>query len=107
MDAAMEEARSNKIGTTKRGIGPCYADKCLRVGIRVGDIFDEEYLKERLTTALNVKNIQFERCYNRAGFSFDEIYELLMQFKAYAGSLAINTPYYLHNEAKKREKYSA
>ena len=101
MDAAMEEARSNKIGTTKRGIGPCYADKCLRVGIRVGDIFDEEYLKERLTTALNVKNIQFERCYNRAGFSFDEIYELLMQFKAYAGSLAINTPYYLHNEAKK------
>lgn len=101
MDAAMEEARSNKIGTTKRGIGPCYADKCLRVGIRVGDIFDEEYLKERLSTALAVKNTQFERCYNRKGFSFDEIYDLLMQFKAYAGNLAINTPYYLHSEAKK------
>jgi len=52
LDGAMEEARSNKIGTTKRGIGPCYADKCLRVGIRVGDIFDEVYCKERITTAL-------------------------------------------------------
>ena len=101
LDGAMEEARSNKIGTTKRGIGPCYADKCLRVGIRVGDIFDEVYCKERITTALAIKNPQFERCYNREGFTFAETYDLLMTFKDYAGALAINTPYYLYNEAKK------
>ncbi|MGQ9842129.1 MAG: adenylosuccinate synthase [Spirochaetota bacterium] len=101
MDAAMEEARSNKIGTTKRGIGPCYADKCLRVGIRVGDIFDANTLKERLTTALHTKNIQLERCYSRKSFTFEEIFDLLMTFKDYVHNMVINTAYYLHSESQK------
>ena len=57
LDGAYEEMMGkNKIGTTKKGIGPCYSDKAKRIGIRVGDLLDPEYLHERLETALNVNN---------------------------------------------------
>lgn len=54
--AAEEKMGKNKIGTTKKGIGPCYADKAKRIGIRVGDLLDPEYLHERLENALNINN---------------------------------------------------
>ncbi|TFH41244.1 MAG: adenylosuccinate synthetase, partial [Chrysiogenales bacterium] len=63
MDEAMEEARSEKIGTTVRGIGQSYSDKCLRIGIRAGDIFDMKLLKKKVSLALNIKNPQLERIY--------------------------------------------
>src|SRR5215218_7180154 len=47
---------ANKIGTTGRGIGPAYADKINRVGIRIADIFDEEILNEKVEAALELKN---------------------------------------------------
>jgi adenylosuccinate synthase len=58
LDGAEESKRSSsqKIGTTKRGIGPCYEDKASRAGIRAGDILDEEYLKTRLSMILPKKN---------------------------------------------------
>jgi adenylosuccinate synthase len=45
----------NQIGTTKRGIGPCYADKALRLGIRIQDLLDESILKKKITAALHPK----------------------------------------------------
>ena len=50
LDGAEEGKRSDdqKIGTTKRGIGPCYSDKASRVGLRAGDILDEDWLRKRL-----------------------------------------------------------
>jgi len=98
IDAALEETRENKIGTTKRGIGPCYADKCLRIGIRTGDIMDEEYLKERITNVLKIKNMQLQGTYNEKPFSVDEIMDILMTFKKKAGAFIKNTPTYLHQE---------
>src|SRR5918997_53197 len=51
------EAKLGKreIGTTKRGIGPCYADKAARLGIRVQDVLDEKILKQKITAALEPK----------------------------------------------------
>lgn len=46
MDAAMEETKGRKIGTTRRGIGPAYADKALRIGIRICDLFEEDLLEK-------------------------------------------------------------
>lgn len=58
LDGAEENKRSNaqKIGTTKRGIGPCYADKSARSGLRAGDLLDPDYLKLRLEMVLPLKN---------------------------------------------------
>ena len=96
LDEAMEEFRSNKIGTTVRGIGPSYSDKCLRIGIRAGDIFDMKQLKEKVKLGVDIKNLQLERVYKRQGFTVDEIMEILNKFKKKCGSMVINTQHYLH-----------
>ena len=65
----------NKIGTTGRGIGPAYADKINRVGIRVADIFDEEILREKVEAALEVKNHLLTKVYNRRAITVEEVVE--------------------------------
>lgn len=76
LDELEEEARGDdKIGTTKRGIGPCYVDKAARSGIRVGDFIDSETFKEKLKQNLDAKNKLFKALYNHDGLSFDDIYK--------------------------------
>ncbi len=105
MDAAMENMRgSNKIGTTNRGIGPCYADKCLRIGIRAGDIFNEKVLRDRLDFALKLKNLQLEKVYGREPVSMDEIMDILNAFKKKAGSMITGTQDYLHSAVRAGKK---
>ncbi len=96
-DEAMEEFRSNKIGTTKRGIGPAYSDKCLRVGIRVGDVFDDDFMKERLEFDLKLKNLYLEKVFNKRPFTIDSVLDIIDRFRKRAGKMVINTPHYLHN----------
>lgn len=104
IDEAMEELRDDKIGTTKRGIGPSYSDKCLRTGIRTGDIFDDVYLRERVEFALKVKNLQLEKVHNRQPFTIKEIMDILYSFKKIAGGMIENTQLYLHNSLKNGKK---
>ncbi len=66
-----------KIGTTGRGIGPAYADKINRVGIRVADLFDEQILREKIEAALEVKNHLLTKAYNRRAITVDEVVEEL------------------------------
>jgi adenylosuccinate synthase len=73
------------IGTTRKGIGPAFADKVARIGIRAGDLLDKEVLRERLTTALDYKNRILTGVYKKAPLSFDEIYS---QYCQYADRLA-------------------
>ena len=56
---------ANKLGTTKRGIGPAYADKAFRVGIRVQDLLDQEIFQEKLRVSLNEKGPLLAKVYNR------------------------------------------
>ena len=56
----------NQIGTTKRGIGPCYADKAARLGIRVQDMLDEQILKKKIAAALEPKRQQLRPFAQRA-----------------------------------------
>ena len=87
-DELEEEARGdNKIGTTKRGIGPSYVDKVQRIGIRMADLVDDEAFKRRLEENLEIKNHKFEALYGREGFTFEEIHE---QYRKAAERL---TPY--------------
>jgi adenylosuccinate synthase len=64
-----------KIGTTKRGIGPTYADKAFRLGIRVQDLFDPKILRQKLEVALGEKNVWLERVYGAPPLELEELAE--------------------------------
>jgi adenylosuccinate synthase len=64
-----------KIGTTGRGIGPAYADKINRVGIRVQDLFDESILRQKVEAALNDKNQVLVKIFNRRAISAEKVVE--------------------------------
>ncbi len=61
------------LGTTKRGIGPAYADKASRVGLRVQDILDEKIFRQKLELVLKEKNALLAKAYNRLPLDIDEI----------------------------------
>ncbi len=83
LDQFRETKREHKIGTTGRGIGPCYADKAAREGIRIIDLFDEAAFKEKLQNNLEEKNAILTRIYNVEGFQFEGLYrEYLTYAKA-------------------------
>jgi adenylosuccinate synthase len=63
----------NKLGTTKRGIGPAYADKATRIGLRVQDLLDAKIFREKLDVVLREKNAVLSRVYNRLPLDADEI----------------------------------
>lgn len=88
IDEVEEERKgANKIGTTKKGIGPAYMDKAARIGIRIADLLDREIFEEKLTRNLKEKNRLLERFYETEGFKLedilDEYYEYGQQFKDY------------------------
>ena len=74
----------NQIGTTGRGIGPTYADKINRMGIRVADIFDEKILTQKIEAALEQKNHLLVKVYNRRAIEVDAVLE---EIAAYADDI--------------------
>ena len=81
-DQLQEESRDgeHKIGTTGRGIGPCYVDKYARIGIRVEDLLDENVLREKLNVALAEKNRILTGVYGKEPLAFDQIYDQALQW---------------------------
>ena len=80
LDGLEEEARGGKaIGTTRKGIGPAYADKVARLGIRAGDLLDKAVLLERLRSILNYKNTILTKVYEVSPLSLDEVYSKYCQ----------------------------
>jgi adenylosuccinate synthase len=73
-----------KIGTTRRGIGPCYADKAARLGIRVQDLLDPKILRQKIEVALAEKNVWLERVYGAEPLDLDEV---AGQYERYARRL--------------------
>src|SRR6202140_4702813 len=69
---------SKKIGTTGRGIGPCYQDKIARIGIRVSDVLDETLLAEKIEGALEFKNQVLVKIYNRKALDPAEVLDTLL-----------------------------
>jgi adenylosuccinate synthase len=69
---------SRRIGTTGRGIGPTYADKMNRVGIRVQDLFDEGILRKKVEGALELKNQLLTKVYNRRAVTVEEVVDELL-----------------------------
>ncbi|MBN2240432.1 MAG: adenylosuccinate synthase [Dehalococcoidales bacterium] len=76
-----EEARGKSaIGTTRKGIGPTFADKTARLGIRAGDLLEKDFFAERLKEILDYKNAILTKVYNAEPLSFDEIYQTYSEY---------------------------
>ncbi|MFQ5681209.1 MAG: adenylosuccinate synthase [Candidatus Omnitrophota bacterium] len=73
LDKLREGKRRHKIGTTGRGIGPCYADKVARCGIRAADLINPAVFREKLRDNLREKNEVFRKVYGHPGFRFADI----------------------------------
>ena len=74
IDGASEKRLGKlQIGTTRRGIGPAYADKAARLGIRVQDLLDPKILRQKIEVALAEKNVWLERVYEHEPFELDEV----------------------------------
>ena len=71
---------SRRLGTTGRGIGPTYADKMSRVGLRVQDLFDEKILHQKVEAALDLKNQILAKIYNRRAIGVDEVVDELLRY---------------------------
>ncbi len=76
---------SKKIGTTGRGIGPCYDDKIIRKGIKIGDLLDDDLFRDKLKDNIEEKNFLLTKRLNSEPVLFDDIYS---QFQTFAEKLA-------------------
>jgi adenylosuccinate synthase len=94
LDAAREAIKSgkDKIGTTGRGIGPCYEDKAARIGVRAGDLTNKELVRTKIIKALQEKNVLFEKLYGLAPLDPEEVLEQIWPFAqrtaAYLGDVS-------------------
>jgi adenylosuccinate synthase len=80
---------AKRIGTTGRGIGPCYQDKVARVGVRVQDLLDEKILRQKIEAALEFKNQVLVKVYNRKALDVDEVTDtVLAQGEKFAHRIA-------------------
>lgn len=95
----VEEASKgdNKIGTTKKGIGPAYMDKAARIGIRMADLLDREVFEEKLEKNLKEKNRLFERIYETTGFTKEEILDEYFAYGQQIKHLVCDTSVILNN----------
>lgn len=85
LDEAEEMRKgSRKLGTTKNGIGPCYADKINRIGIRMCDLMDKEVFAEKLKYNVEQKNMLLEKLYGMEGFDYEQ---MLIDYLEYAERL--------------------
>jgi adenylosuccinate synthase len=87
----------NKLGTTKRGIGPAYADKALRVGLRVQDLLDPKIFREKLDLVLREKNGVLAKVYNRLPLDADDICATYLAMVPRLEPLIADTVHLLHD----------
>ena len=80
-----------RIGTTGRGIGPTYADKMNRVGLRVQDLYDENILRQKVEAALDLKNQILLKVYNRRAITVDEVVDELLGYAERLRPLIVDT----------------
>jgi adenylosuccinate synthase len=80
LDKLRESKRTYRIGTTGRGIGPCYADKINRCGIRMVDLLNPKVFKDKLADNLEEKNEIFKKVYRQKGYELDLIYKKYLSF---------------------------
>ena len=91
LDSANERLLGKrKIGTTGRGIGPTYADKMNRIGLRIQDLFDPSILRQKVEGALHHKNAELEHIHGEQPFDVDEVTNELLSYADRVSAMVIN-----------------
>jgi adenylosuccinate synthase len=103
LDKLREAKRVHRIGTTGRGIGPCYADKINRCGIRMIDLLNPRIFKDKLKYNLKEKNEIFRKVYKHPGFEFPRIYREYLSYGRKLSAYICNSALLL-NQAIKEKK---
>ena len=104
LDGAYENLKGDKkIGTTKRGIGPCYADKVNRIGIRIADLINPEIFKEKLKDVLVIKNKELEMLGEKP-FKLEDIYDEYVGYGQEIKKFVCDTSLLLEEEIEKNSK---
>jgi len=103
LDKLREARRTNRIGTTGRGIGPCYADKINRCGIRMVDLLNPRVFKDKLRDNLKEKNEIFQKVYHHTGYEFSSIYKSYLTYGRILAAYICDTALLL-NAAIQRNK---
>ena len=101
LDGLRESIRVNKIGTTGRGIGPCYVDKVARCGIRIIDLLNPQVLKSKLEDNIKEKNEIFTKVYGQKDFSFGDVYNEYLEYGRKLAPYVCDTSLYLNREIEK------
>src|SRR3712207_1618204 len=102
LDGAKEKWRGkNDIGTTGKGIGPCYTDKVERSGIRICDVIDPKVLKEKLEANLEIKNKMIVDIFGGTALDFNEVYEQYVEFGRRLKPFVKETSVEIYNAVKK------
>lgn len=96
LDGLRESVRKNKIGTTGRGIGPCYSDKVARCGIRMIDLLNPRILKAKLEDNLAEKNEIFRKVYRQKPFPFESLYTEYLRYGKLLSPYVCDTAIYLN-----------
>jgi adenylosuccinate synthase len=105
IDKYREEALGNKkIGTTARGIGPCYEDKFARIGIRFGDLNNEEVFGERLKRNLAQKNFLLMELYKADPLSEKKIYDEYREYATFFSNMIIDGSDYINSAYEQNKK---
>ncbi len=95
---SINESGSSKIGTTGRGIGPCYIDKYARKGIKIVDLLDKKDLEQKIKTNIEEKNILLKKLYDHEELKVDEIIKEYLEFDDAIDQYITDVPSYLNNE---------
>lgn len=105
LDSLNEQSKtdSNKIGTTGRGIGPCYYDKYSRKGIRISDLLDKEELEKKIRDNVNEKNSLLKKVFDHQELNVDEIVQEYLEFDAKIDKYIKDIPTFL-NKAIEQNK---
>ncbi|MDP9806562.1 adenylosuccinate synthase [Trueperella bonasi] len=104
LDSANERLLGKrKIGTTGRGIGPTYADKMNRIGIRIQDLFDPSILRQKVEGALHRKNPELQHIHGEDPFDVDEVTNELLSYAEQVAPMVINVSATLNHALDKGE----
>lgn len=95
-----ERLGGKSFGSTKSGIAPFYSDKYAKIGFQVSELFDEEHLKEKLTSVCETKNILLEHLYHKPLLNVDELFAELMEYKKMVEPYVCDVSLYLWNALK-------
>ena len=104
LDIAEEAARTGRIGTTGRGIGPCYVDKVARCGIRIADLYDEEVFAAKLRRNIEEKNRLLEALYHEPPFDFQDCFDRYRRFATILQPLVVNSTRFLREAIRQGKR---